>query len=142
MLKAPDGTFLYQIGLFLVVWFVLKRFWFEPAMKVIKERSKRSLGAVAEATAVQAEVARMRQEHATAMEQTRAEAQRDVQDILRKADAEQRRVVEEATAAAQETLTQARKTVAGEIAAARAELDAQVAVIAKQVASAVLGRSV
>lgn len=143
MLKIPpDATFLYQIGLFLVIWFALKRFWFEPTLKLVKERAKRSAGAVAEAAKIQSEVARLRQEHAAALEQTRAEAQRDVQDILRAADAEQRRLVEAATAAAQATLATARDEVAREIATARAELNAQVQTFAREMASAVLGRAV
>ena len=143
MLKIPpDETFLYQIGLFLVVWFVLKRFWIAPALHVLKERSARSAGAVAQAQAVQADVARMRQEHATALEQTRADARREVADILRAAETEQRRVVDEATAAAQATLADARARIAQEVATARAELDGQVVTIARQLAAAALGRAV
>ena len=108
MLKIPpDETFLYQIGLFLVVWFLLKRFWFTPALQILKERSTLSAGAVAQAQKVQTEVARMRAEHATALEQTRADAQREVATILRDAEVEQRRVVDEANAAAQASLGEA-----------------------------------
>lgn len=143
MLKIPpDETFLYQIALFFVIWFLLKRFWFVPTLAVIKERSKRSAGAVAEAAKIQAEVARLREEHATALEQTRAEAQLVVREILRAADVEQRKLVDEATAAAQAALAEAREQVAKEIAAARAELNAQVQSIAKEMAATVLGRAV
>ena len=143
MLKIPpDATFLYQIALFFVVWMLLKRFWITPALRVLKERSARSAGAVEQAEKVQAEVARMRQEHATALEQTRAEARREVEDILRTAEQEQKRLVDEATTAAQATLAEARGRIAQEVSTARAELDAQVGTIARQVATAALGRTV
>ena len=143
MLKIPpDGTFLYQICLFFVVWFALKRFWIVPALHVLKERSARSAGAVAEAQKVQAEVAQMRVEHATALEQTRAEARREVSEIFRTAEIEQRRIVDDAASEAQATLANARTRIEQEIATARAELDSQVGVIARQVAAAALGRAV
>lgn len=143
MLKIPpDETFLYQIALFFVIWILLKRFWFTPMLHVLKERSARSAGAIAEAQKIQTEVEKVRQEHAVALEQTRTEAQTEVASILREADGEQRRVIDEATAAAQATLTDARAKIASDIAAARADLESQVTGIARQVASAALGRTV
>lgn len=143
MLKIPpDQTFVLQIVLFVVLWLVLKRWWFEPALRVLHERRKRSEGAVGEARQLQAEADRLRREHAAALEQTRREAQREMQEIVREAEAEQKRIVGEATATAEGLLAEARSRVADEIATARRDLHGQVQDIARAVAAKVLGRAV
>src|SRR5262245_58158627 len=97
MLKIPpDYTFLLQIVLFVVLWVVLKRLWFDPALRVIRERAARSEGAVAEARAVQADAERLRGEHAAALDQARDEAHRETQEILRTAETEQKRLLDDA----------------------------------------------
>jgi F-type H+-transporting ATPase subunit b len=138
----PDYSFFIQIGLFLVLWVCLKRWWFDPTMKLLRERSARSEGAVAEARKVQAEAETLRREHAAALEQTRHEAQRDVQDILRAAEVEQKRLISEASDDAQRTLADVRSRVAEEVALARKELRADVEAIAREVARTVMGRTV
>jgi F0F1-type ATP synthase membrane subunit b/b' len=48
MLKIPpDYTFVVQIALFVALWIVLKRFWFDPALRIVRERAARSEGAIA-----------------------------------------------------------------------------------------------
>lgn len=138
----PDYSFFIQIGLFLLLWVCLKQWWFDPAMKLLKERNARSEGAVEEARKVQAEAEELRREHAVAMEQTKIEAQRDVHEILRAAEAEQKRLISEATDDAQRMLADVRSRVAEEVALARRELRADVESIAREVARSVMGRAV
>jgi len=141
MLK-PEPAFYIQIVLFVALWWVLRRWWFEPALRVIRERAARSDGAIAEARAVQAEAERLQQEHAAALDHARHEAQRDVQEILRAAEAHQKRIITEAGAEAERTLAEARGRIAEEVASARRELHGQVREIARAVAEKVLGRTV
>jgi F-type H+-transporting ATPase subunit b len=133
---------LVQIALFLGLWVVLKRWWFDPALRVIAAREAHSRGAVAEAKALQAEAERLRREHAAAIDQAKAEAQVEVQELLRQADAEQRRLIGQATESAQRTAMETRERVAREVAEARQRLQADVHAIAREVAKAVLGRAV
>ena len=133
---------LVQIALFLGLWMALKRLWFDPALKVIAAREARSHGAVAAAEALHAEVERLRQQHAAAIGEAKAEAQREVQEIIRQAEAEQRRVIGEATDAAQQRVAEVKERVTQEVAAARRGLQADVRAIAREVATAVLGRPV
>ena len=133
---------LVQIALFLGLWMVLKRWWFDPALRVIAAREAHSRSAVAEAKALQDEAERLRREHAAAIDQAKAEAQREVQEILRQADAEQRRLMGLAAESAQRTATETRERVAREVADARQRLQADVHTIAREVAKAVLGRGV
>ena len=131
-----------QIVIFLILWAALKSLWFDPAMRVIKERTRRSEGEVAKARALEGEVARLRQEHDTAVQRARADAQREVADIIRRAEAEQKQLIAQANEDAQRTLNEVRVRVAEDIAGARRTLQDEVGTIAREVAHQVLGRAV
>lgn len=131
-----------QIVVFLALWAVLKRLWFEPVARLLRERKVRSEGAVAEASAVSAEADRLRAEHAAAIAETRSEAQREVQEILRTAEAEQKRIVDEATADAERVLADARGRIAEQVGEARKSVGAEADAIARHVAAVIVGRSV
>jgi F-type H+-transporting ATPase subunit b len=133
---------LAQIAIFVVLWQILKRFWFDPVGAVLSERARRSEGALEEARVVRAEAETLREQHARALDEVRAEAQREVQEIMRAAEAEQRRVLGEAQSEAERILTEARGRIAGEVEAARESLQAEVGSLARQVAQAVIGRAV
>src|SRR5690349_3881804 len=135
MLKIPpDYTFLVQIVIFVALWIALKRLWFDPALRVVRERATRSEGAVAEARSIQAEAERLRAQHAAALDEARAEAQRGMQEIVREAEAEQRRLIGEAREEAHRTLTEVRSRVAEEVAVARRGLRDSAGEVARIVA--------
>src|SRR5438132_6367687 len=117
-----DYTLLVQLALFVALWIALKRLWFDPALRVIRERTARSEGAIAEARAIQAEAERLRAEHAAALDQARAEAEREVQEILREAEVEQKRLIAEAREDAQRMIGDVRGRIAAEMVAARQSL--------------------
>jgi F-type H+-transporting ATPase subunit b len=143
MLKIPpDYTFVVEIVIFVVLWLVLRRFWFAPALRIIHERTRRSEGAIEEARAIQAEAERLRAEHAAALDQARSEAQREMQDVLRAVEAEQKQQLAEARDDAQRTLTEVRARISEEVTAARAGLREQAREIARDVARVILGRAV
>jgi len=133
---------LVQIALFLGLWMLLKRLWFDPALTVIAEREKRSHGSVAEAKRLQDEAERLRREHGAAIDQAKNEAQRDVQELLRQTDTAQRALIDEATSEAQRIASEMRERMTTEVAAARKDLQAEIHVIAHEVAKATLGRAV
>jgi F-type H+-transporting ATPase subunit b len=133
---------LVQIALFLGLWAILKRFWFDPALRVIAAREKRTHGALVEARAVQDEAERLRREHTTAIEEAKAEAAREVQEMLRAADVEQRRIIGEANDEAQRAIATVREGIAREIGTARQEIRNDVEAIAREMARAVIGRAV
>src|SRR5438067_1027475 len=125
MLKIPpDYTFLIQIAIFVAFWLIAKRLWFDPALRVIAARRERSEGAVEEARAIAAEAQRLRADHAAALEQTRSEAQRELQEIIRGAEAEQKRLVADLLATAEREREQLLER--GRLAADRIRADARV----------------
>ena len=143
MLKIPpDYTFVVEIVIFVVLWLSLRRFWFEPALRIIRERAQRSEGALEEARAIQREAERLRAEHAAALDQARSEAQREMQAMVRTAEAEQKQLIADARDDAQRTLTDVRARIAEEVTAARTGLREQAREIARDVARTILGRAV
>jgi F-type H+-transporting ATPase subunit b len=132
---------LLQVAIFVALWLVLKRFWFDPALRIVRERAARSEGAIAEARTIQTEAERLRAEHAAALEEARSEAQRQMQEIMRGAEAEQKKLIAEARDDAQRALGEIRSQVAQEVASARQSLRDEAHDIARLVAEKVLGRS-
>jgi F-type H+-transporting ATPase subunit b len=143
MLEIPPNfpMLLAQAAIIVVLWIVLGRLWFGPAMRVIHERNARSEGALKKARAIQAEAEALRARHAAAVEEARTEGQRDMGEMLRSAEAEQRKLIGEARDEAQRVLSDARTRIAEEVATARQELRSHADVIAKEVARKVLGRT-
>jgi len=143
MLEIPPNfpILLLQAAIFVVLWMLLARLWFGPALRVIRERNARSAGALEKAKAVQAEAEALHARHAGAIEDARAEAHRDMEQLVRGAQAEQRKAIEAAHDEAHRVLTDARGKIAEEVAAARQELRNQAEQIANEVARKVLGRS-
>jgi F-type H+-transporting ATPase subunit b len=133
---------LCQVVMFLVLLVALKRLWFGPVGTVLHEREHRSAGALAEAREIQARAEALGGQHAKALEEARAQARREMQDLWRAAEAEQQRLIEEAHADAERALGEARAHIASDVVRARQELEGQVRVIARQAAQAVLGRAV
>src|SRR5262245_9694449 len=135
-------TLAVQIVLFVALWAALKRFWIDPTMHLLAERTKRSEGEIEKARALEAEVERLRHEHTATLQHAKSEAQREVAEILRQAEAEQKRLIAEANEAAQRTLTEVRSRVAEDVATARKSLSDEVGAIAREVAREVVGRAV
>lgn len=131
-----------QIVLFLGLWVALKRFWFEPTMRLLKERAKRSEGALAAARESEAKLEELRRQHHLKLQEARDEAQREVAELMRHAEAEQKQLIAQANEDAQRTLSEVRTRVAEDVAAARRTLSADVGAIATEVARRVLGRAV
>lgn len=129
-----------QIGLFLALFVILKRFWFAPVESILHARAHRSEGALKEAREVQARAEDLRREHAKALDAARAQAQGEVQELLRAAETEQKRLIDEAQADAERSLADARQSIAKDVAQAKAQLEGEVTELARRAAESVLGR--
>src|SRR5262245_38889208 len=104
-MPAPDPiTVVALIVIFVVLWVALGRLWFRPALRVIREREERSEGALREAQSIRAEVEQLRAAQTAALDEARADAQREMQEILRTAEVEQKRLIAEARDDAQRTV--------------------------------------
>jgi F-type H+-transporting ATPase subunit b len=142
MLKIPpDYTFLVEIVIFVALWLAMKRLWFDPALRIISERKARTEGAIEEARTIQLEAERLRAQHATAVEAARDDARREMEDTVRRAEEEQRRLIAEAREQAQQVLADARGRIAEDIGLARRAVGDQARAIAHEVVQKILGRT-
>jgi F-type H+-transporting ATPase subunit b len=137
-----DWTFLWSIGLFLVLIVVLKPVLFDPMLALFEERERRIDGAklaarkldeasVKALTTYETEMKKARSAGNADRETQRAEGLKTEADIVGR--------VREATT---ETVNAGRKALLEEAAQARAGLSAEATALASAVASRVLGREV
>ena len=137
-----DATFFVQFALFAVAFFVLNSLIFQPMLRLFEAREQRIDGAKLEARqleqgaqekgeAFEQEMARMRQGAADERDKIRAEAKRMESEILDRVRAD--------TAA---ELAASQRDLDKEAAALRSAMNAQTAVLAKQIASKLLHREV
>lgn len=141
-LFPPDIGFVIQIALFLVLWFVLKRWLFDPTLRVLEARRQRTSGQLAEAERLREETVRMRNEYEARLQQARVAARDEVARIREEAEAEEARLLEAARAEAAAVVQEVRARVANEIEAARATMARDAAELSVEAAEKILGRPV
>lgn len=120
MFLQPDGTFWVQLINFAIFFAILTAVFYRPVSRGISERRKYINSVHSDYEKYQTEGSKLRAE----AEGVRAAARRDAEATIAKARAEASNkaaeVAAQYTAQAQTTIESAQKTVAGELAAARA----------------------
>jgi F-type H+-transporting ATPase subunit b len=134
------GTFLLQLGTFIVLYFLLKKYAFGPLMNVMNKRAQYIEDQLSSAEKSREEAARLAEEHRTAIQNAKKEAhellenarrsgEKQAADILAAAEAEAKRIKEEALA-----------DIAREKELAIAELRDQVAALSVSLAGKIISR--
>lgn len=137
-----NWTFVVQIGIFLVLFLLLKPLLFDPMLRLFEERERRIEGAKNEAREMYQQADRkiaLYEEQLTAVkrqaseerDKLRAAGQRQEQQILSTVRAETNMILE-----------QGKAKIARDGATLRAELDGASQTLAREIASRVLGREV
>jgi F-type H+-transporting ATPase subunit b len=142
MQLPPDIGFLIQIVSFLVLWWILKAWLFEPTLRVLELRRQRTSGQLAEAERLREETAEMQAKYHAAVEAALAAAREEVAQLRAEAEREEERILEAARAEAARVVEGVRTAVAQEVEAARATMTRYAAEISVEAAEKVLGRSV
>lgn len=141
ILGQLTGLFLQALPvvvLILVFYWFLKANLFGPLEKVMAEREARTEGARKEAEAAQASAQEKAKSYKDALKKARAEVYAE-QDVARKAVLEERAaLVKSARAKAQEKITAEKKRIAGEMAAARTQLESATEGLGGEIAEAIL----
>lgn len=137
-----DGTLFVQLAIFFMTFFVLKALVFGPMMKLFEAREKAIDGAREEAKALDKDAKAKGTAFDDELRKVKLAAQEE-RDRLRADGAHlERQLLEHARKETQSLLTDAAAKLTSERARARGELERQVPVIAKQIATRVLGREV
>jgi F-type H+-transporting ATPase subunit b len=136
-----DGTFFIQLTIFLVLFLVLRSLVFQPFMRLLDERDKRTRGAREEAKAMVAEATAKVQKYEESIAQARLAAQEDRAQLRASGTAEARVVVEAARQESQKTLDLARKDLKREGEKAEQELSRRASELGQRVAEKVLQKA-
>lgn len=137
-----DATLLIYVGVFFVLFFLLRSLVFRPTMELFDERERAIDGARVEARQLEGEaesklasfeeqMAKMRAEATAERERLRAEGTRLERTLIEKVRAETDRMVRDAE-----------KQMAEEAARVRADIAARTPVLAREIAAKLLGREV
>ena len=137
-----DISILYQIILFVALWLILNKILFQPYLRLLEERERRTTGAEHDSADLEHEGARLRAqyEEKIAQAQTAAYAAKDA--ILQEARQQREKILGQARAAAASKLEQARREISLALEKEKALAAAEAAAVAGEMVSKVLGRKV
>ena len=137
-----DGTVLIMVGLFIVLWIILKPLLFDPMLRLFEERERRTDGAKLLARKIDEKSAGALATYESEMNKARtaANAERDrIRNEGLKTEAE---ILARVRAATARTIEDGRKQIETEVAKAREQLKTDATALAKDLATRALGREV
>jgi F-type H+-transporting ATPase subunit b len=127
LIQVTPGLMIWTIVCFLIALYVLKRYAFGPIQKLIDERQQRIRRALEEADNARDEARRLLEEHRKLIGEARGEAE-EIRSVARQeADAQMRRVKEEAEADRQRRLEETSRQIDAETRRALEAIRAEVA---------------
>jgi F-type H+-transporting ATPase subunit b len=126
------------ILIILLFYFILRALFFKPLLQVMAERDARTVGAQKAAEAAQAAAAEKAKQYKEALKQARGEVYAE-QEVARKKLLDERAAqLKEARGKAAGEVGAAKERVAGELAAARLDLEATVGQLSAEIARRIL----
>lgn len=145
--KAPpvidiDGTVLVQFAIFLVMYFVLRTFLFEPYLKMRAQRAERIDGAEQMARETASKRQALDADYQQRLDKTRAKAEEERLRIQNEARAREGQLLTEARGRAQARVSETQQKIAAQVQAAQVELEKHAEPIAQALAKKLLGREV
>jgi F-type H+-transporting ATPase subunit b len=137
-----DISILYQILIFVALWLILSRVVFRPYLGLLDDRERQTSGARHYTDDLAHEAARLKAEYDEKISQARSAAAAVKDAIIQEARQERERLLHSAREEAARKLDTVRREVQSQLEKDRTILTAQVAAIAQDMASKVLGRRV
>ena len=137
-----DLTVLVQLGLFVVLFVACNKLLFQPYLRLRERRRAGIEGAKAEAETMSAQADSKLASYEKQLAAARTRAGDESRKIRAEAAAAEKKVTDEAKAAALSAINSAQAKVRSETAAARKELLAQADAISSKMATRLLGREV
>lgn len=137
-----DGTVLIQFGLFLVMLLVLSRFMFRPYLKLRDLRKEGIEGARQKAVDMDARAKQIVADYEENLQKARLRGADERLRLRQEGAARERQIVGAAREEVGRTTEAAKANAAKQAGEAKAQLDAQAQVLARQMASKILGREV
>jgi F-type H+-transporting ATPase subunit b len=137
-----DISVLYQIVIFLALWLILSKVLFRPYLNLLDERERRTAGARHDSSELEHEGARLKAEYEEKMAQARVAGTVAKDAIVQEGRQEREKLLLQAREEAALTLESARREVQRQLDRERALLATEVAEVAHDMVSKILGRRV
>ncbi|MBI5328149.1 MAG: ATP synthase F0 subunit B [Deltaproteobacteria bacterium] len=135
-------TFLYQIGGFFILYFVLNAVLYKPVLKKLEERDKNIAGAKREAEMLEVELQKRLLDYENQINDAKVKAQEDRLRLRQEGFDKEKEILENARKNYQDSLLQAKTKLKDEIKIAIISLKEECKLISKDVAEKMLERKV
>ncbi|MHB8501002.1 MAG: ATP synthase F0 subunit B [Candidatus Acidiferrales bacterium] len=122
----------------LLFYFILRALFFKPLLKVMAEREARTVGAQKAAELAQAAAAEKNKQYQDALKHARAQVYAEQEAARKKLLDERAAIIKEARVAATARVAAGKDRIAGELAAARREIETTVAQLSAEIARRIL----
>jgi F-type H+-transporting ATPase subunit b len=137
-----DYSVVYQIILFLVLWVVLSKILFQPYLRLLEERERKTTGAQHDSLDLEHEGARLRAQYEEKIAQAQAAGYATKETILQEARRERERIVTEARDEAMKLLQGVRLEVESQMQKERQLAATEAGIVAQEMVNKILGRKV
>ena len=138
----PNMTLFIQIGIFLVLMFLLNSFLFKPMLRLLEERKARTVGRRERAADASAKADEIVADYEAKLAAARSEADKVRQELIKEGEAERARITKAASEEAEKTVAEIKAKLAGETESARAAVKADIEAMAAAMAEKIMGRAV
>lgn len=137
-----DISILYQIILFVILWLILNKIFFQPYLHLLEERERRTTGAEHDSADLEHEGARLRAQYEEKITQAQSAAYAAKDAVVSEGRQQRENILSEAREQSAGKLNQVRREVAEALQHAQAQASAEAAAVAADMVSKVLGRKV
>ena len=137
-----DYSVVYQIILFLVLWVVLSKILFQPYLRLLEERERKTTGAQHDSLDLEREGARLRAQYEQKIAQAQAAGYATKETILQEARRERERILTEARDEAMKLLQGLRLEVESQMQKERQLAATEAGIVAQEMVNKILGRKV
>jgi len=137
-----DYSVLYQIILFLVLWLILSKILFRPYLDLLEKRERQTSGSRHAAADLEQEGARLKAQYEERIARAQAAGGAAKEATLQEARQRREQLLGQARQEAASTLERARREIESQLEKERELAVAEVATVARQMASKILGRNV
>jgi len=137
-----DKTLVIQIIIFVAAIFILNSLLFKPLLGLVERREQLTTGTIREAKEVEQKVGRIIEEYNAKLNEARAKALGERNEIRRQAQTAAEDMIRKAREEAQVLLEEAKSKLASETREIKEKIRSDIEVLAREMASRILGREV
>lgn len=137
-----DISILYQVVLFVILWMILNKLLFKPYLHLLEEREQKTTGAQHDSSDLEHEAARLKAQYEERIAKAQASAYAAKDALLQDARQQREKILTQAREEAAKNLDQVRHDVASALEQEKRLAESEVAHVAQDMVSKVLGRSV